>query len=172
MKTQFFPGMRVQTLMGEIDTDHSGAERSTPALTWGHICGHNHSDHWDVCFPNGAWVVLTEAELADSSSYQTAVPETLEQIALALKYGQESLQLTYLDAPLDSITQSLAGNPGLILEHVKAFEQMRSDAKVMLATIRDAWNRWDKEDQDSNPSLGDSLARFASTSYEWDRHPS
>ena len=63
------PGISVRTLKGEIDTDEDGQERTTPPGTWGYVSGHNHDDHWDVRFPKGAWVVLTEAELFDREQY-------------------------------------------------------------------------------------------------------
>lgn len=64
------PRVSVQTLKGEIDTDENGQERTTPPGTWGYVSGHNHDDHWNVIFPNGAWVVLTEEEMSDPEQYQ------------------------------------------------------------------------------------------------------
>lgn len=63
-------GTQVQTLLGEIDTDADGQERITPPGTIGVVTHHNHADHWDVSFPNGAWVVLTETEMADPTQYK------------------------------------------------------------------------------------------------------
>lgn len=168
MNQLFYPGLRVQTLAGEIDTDHKGSERHTPAAAWGHISAHNHADHWDVCFPNGAWVVITESELSDTVAYRTAPPQTLEQCALALQYGQATTQLTYLDGHLSDVTQTVAGNPALILDHVRAFNRLQADAVEILSVLRTLWNRWDNLDQEDNPGLGDALARLSGTTHPWE----
>lgn len=68
------PGVRVQTVNGEVDTDEDGALRQTEPGTWGVIASHNHADHWDLTFPGGGWVVVTEAELADDTQYRVAKP--------------------------------------------------------------------------------------------------
>lgn len=78
------PGLRVQTIAGEQDTDEHGAERATPPGSWGCISGHNHADHWDLVFPNGTWVVVTEAELSDPTQYKLALPQALEPTATKL----------------------------------------------------------------------------------------
>lgn len=67
-------GARVQTLLGEQDTDENGHPRTTLPGSVGHVTSHNHADHWDVTFPNGAWVVLTEAEMADPTKYTLEAP--------------------------------------------------------------------------------------------------
>ena len=71
-----YPGLRVQTISGELDTDSEGEERHTPPGSWGWIESHNHADHWglnhwDLMFPNGASVVVTETELRDAAQYKT-----------------------------------------------------------------------------------------------------
>lgn len=69
MSTPITVGMRIKTLKGELDSDERDGQRVTPPGTVGVVSAHNHADHWDVTFPNGAWVVLTEAEMADPSLY-------------------------------------------------------------------------------------------------------
>ena len=76
-----YPGLRVQTLGGEMDTDSDGQERRTPPGSWGEITSHNHADHWDLVFPNGTWVVVTEAELRDVTQYHLESPQSQEQQA-------------------------------------------------------------------------------------------
>lgn len=168
MKKSIFPGVQVTTLQGECDTDSNGRERQTPKGACGHISGHNHADHWDVCFPNGAWVVVTEQELDDPAQYRLKPPETLEQCALALKYGQDVQELSIFDEPLVGFTQDVAGNPDAILAVVAEARDLRDDACEMLAVLRRAYERWDLLDQDDNPQLGDDLERLAGQVFPWE----
>ncbi len=164
-----YPGISVITVKGELDTDHTGQERQTPPGAFGHIASHNHADHWDVVFSNGAWVVLTEAELGDPLQYTLGSPRTLEQCALALKHGQEVLELTLLDDPLIRFTEFVAGNPGHILELINAQSRLEADAEEMLGVIRRAWERWDDKDQAEAPALGDKLSEISARSFSWDQ---
>lgn len=116
MKLKVFPGLRVQTHLGEQDTDNEGAPRYTQPGAWGHISSHNHVDHWNLVFPNGACVVVTEAELQDATQYWLDQPRTLEECALALQYGQDHLELTILDDWMMPLTEQVAGNPKQILD--------------------------------------------------------
>lgn len=168
MTHQIYPGLRVQTLGGEQDTDPNGAERQTAPGTWGHISQLNHGDHWDVVFPNHAWVVLTEAELLDPSQYRLAEPQTLEQCALALQYGQTTLELTHLVPPLAGIAQTLLGNLDELFALIRSNEQLREDATDLLQTVRSASDRWDKYDQEDAPTLGDALTRLAGRKFPWE----
>lgn len=132
---KIFPGLRVKTILGEQDTDDHGAERFTPAGTWGHVSEHNHADHWNVEFLNDAAVILTEAELMDPSQYKLADPNTLEQNALALQYGQDHLELTILDDWMMPFTQEIAGNPNQILDLIKELNTLDELDEVDLAVI-------------------------------------
>lgn len=165
---KIYPGKRVRTLFGEIDTDHHGDERRTLPGSWGHVSMHNHADHWDVTFPNGGYVVITESELLNTALYQLGDPSTLEQRALALQYGQDVCELTMLDDPLGEFTQEIAGNPHAILDLVAENRRLQDAAADMLDVIRQAWQRWDCADQDDNPALGDGLERIASQVHAWE----
>lgn len=168
MNPKIYPGLRVQTLSGEIDTDHKGAERRTPAGAWGHVTSHNHADHWNLSFPNGAWVVITEAELRDAAQYRFGKPKTLEQTTLALQYAQNEMGLTILDDQCILFMQDVAGEPQRILDLIKELRDLKEDAQDMLETVRCAWNRWDRLDQEDNPSLGDALERIAGKKHPWE----
>ena len=111
------PGKRVRSLFGETDTDGE-AERHIPAGSWGHITDRS-GDHWAVTFDAGGRVLVTESEMLNQAQYRLAAPETVEQLALALQYGQDVLELTYLDETLMPFTETLAGNPGEILEALR-----------------------------------------------------
>lgn len=130
MEKRIYPGLRVQTIAGEQDTGHKGTERDTPPGTWGHIAAHNHADHWDLVFPNGGWVVVTEAELSDSTQYMLGEPQTLEQCALALQYGQKQMELTILDDWMMPFTERIAGNPHQILDLIKELNAIKEQAEA------------------------------------------
>ncbi|MDT8992773.1 hypothetical protein RQP54_18010 [Curvibacter sp. APW13] len=134
MNNKIHPGLGVKTLQGELDTDDHGAERHTPPGTWGHIQAHNHGDHWDITFSNGAWVVVTEAELADTTQYVLRQPQTLEECALALQYGNDVLQLTILDDWMMPFTQEVAGNPQQVLSLIREL----NDTKQQLQSLQAA----------------------------------
>ena len=109
-------GLRVQTLCGELDTDELGKERQTPAGTWGKISDHNHADHWNVSFPNGAWIVVTEAELNDASQYlllderkhEHIKPATTMQEYRDLLDQWRALDGTLTSDGLDSVGRAMA----------------------------------------------------------------
>lgn len=130
MQKNIYPGLRVQTIAGELDTDSHGTERHTPPGTWGHISDHNHADHWDLVFPNGAWVVVTEAELSDATHYKLDRPQTLEQNVLALQYGQNQLEQTILDEWMMPFTEQIAGNPQQILNLIRELSAFKERASV------------------------------------------
>lgn len=67
-----------------------------------------------MVFPNGAWVVITEAELQDSGQYVLASAQSLREHALSLKYGLEELELTILDDEMIEHTQAITCNPNWI----------------------------------------------------------
>lgn len=113
---KIWPGTRVRTLLGETDSLPDGSERLTPPGTWGHIASHNHADHWDVVFPNGAWLVITEGELQDSGQYMLASAQSVREHALSLKYGLEEKELTILDDEMIEHTQAITCNPNWILD--------------------------------------------------------
>jgi hypothetical protein len=136
MQIKIHPGLRVQTLKGELDTDERGAERITPPGTWGHIQAHNHADHWDITFPNGAWVVVTEAELADATQYVLRAPQSLLECALALQYGSKVLELTILDDWMMPFTQEVAGNPQQVLELIRELEEAKQQLCSLQATAQ------------------------------------
>ncbi len=133
MQNKIHPGLRVQTIQGELDTDEHGAERHTPPGTWGHIQAHNHADHWDLAFPNGAWVVVTAAELADATQYELRQPQTLEECALALQYGSDVLELTILDDWMMPFTQEVAGNPQQVLALIRELEEAKQQLRSLQA---------------------------------------
>lgn len=114
-----YPGKRVRSLFGESDTDSAGAERHAPAGAWGHVTEAS-GDHWVVVFGTGVRVLLVADELINPGQYTLAEPETVEQCALALRYGQDVLELTFMDDALLPFTEALAGNPGRVLEAITA----------------------------------------------------
>jgi hypothetical protein len=69
LPTRIVAGLKVRTINGELDEDHEGNERTTRAGSWGWVAGQNCPGEWHVFFPNGAAVVLTEAELRDPDQY-------------------------------------------------------------------------------------------------------
>ncbi len=81
------PGVGVCTVKGEFDLDHRSQIRYTEPGHWGHVAGLNHVDatgaaHWNVVFrTNGAWVVLSEAELR-SEDYRLRAARSLEETVL------------------------------------------------------------------------------------------
>lgn len=113
------PGKRVRSLFGESDTDQAGGARHAAAGTWGHITEPS-GDHWVVVFGAGVRVLLTEEELTNPGQYTLAEPESVEQCALALLYGQDVLELTFIDEALMPFTEVLAGDPGRVLEAIAA----------------------------------------------------
>lgn len=161
-----FPGMQVQTLLGEMDTDSDGVERNTPPGSWGHISCLNHKDQWDVCFPNGVWVVLTDAELNDPSQYSLSQPRTLEQCALALKHGQELQELTFMDGRLMPFTETIAGNPDLILEALAEARRIKEDALDLLSVLRNTHKHWGPG---GNAAVGGALERMAGKRFPWEQ---
>lgn len=163
-----YPGQQVCTLLGETDSAADGSERKTAPGTWGHVTQLNHDDHWDVTFPDGAWVVLTTAELLDRSQYKLDEPDTLEQRALALQYAQDVLELTVLDDECFGMTTDVAANPEHILSLYAEVRRLRDDAADLLDIVRKAWNRWDRDDQESNPALGNALERLAGATFPWE----
>lgn len=66
---KFERGLQVQTVRGELDTDHHGGERTTAAGTWGWLCYADNQKQWSTAFPNGASVFITESELSDPNQY-------------------------------------------------------------------------------------------------------
>lgn len=78
-------GDRVRTLRGEADTDENGDQRHTEVGSVGRIIAFNHftEEHgniFDVIFPNGCWVVLSDRELNDSNLYEVQPVTTLKVI--------------------------------------------------------------------------------------------
>ena len=67
-------------------------------------------------FPNGAWLVITEAELQDSGQYLLASARSLREHALSLKYGLEEKELTILDDEMIEHTEAIACDPNWILD--------------------------------------------------------
>jgi hypothetical protein len=85
-----WPGVRVTTIKGEIDNDHEGAERKTPAGSVGWINSVNDDPSgitYNVLFDNGAWVILDRSELDDATQYKIAAPDGPLHLALYIKYG-------------------------------------------------------------------------------------
>lgn len=85
-----WPGVRVTTLKGEIDTDHEGQERRTPATAVGWINSVNDDPSgmtYNVLFHNGAWVILTRSELDDATQYALAKPDSPAHLAMYIKHG-------------------------------------------------------------------------------------
>ena len=97
-----WPGVRVKTINGEIDTDHLGAERETPPGSVGWLDSINCVDNEGVIsfcvhFDNGAAIVLTRAEMDESAKYQLLSPLTIRQLALYLRHGFKVADLTIYD---------------------------------------------------------------------------
>jgi hypothetical protein len=160
---RIYPGKRVRTLFGERDVDECGRIRQTLAGAWGHVVQHNLGSEWVVSFPNGAHVVLLEAELLKPKNYELADPATLEQLALALQFGQGDCELTILDSQLVEFTQEIAGNPEQILDLIAENRRLKEEHADMLGVIHKAWMRWDRADQEDNPLLGGDLERICSS---------
>jgi len=157
---KIYPGKRVRTLFGEFDTDHNNAVRETPPGTWGHVSMHNHADHWDVTFPSGAGVVITESELLNAALYQLAEPSTLEQCALALRYGQDVCELTFLDDQLINFTEEVAGDPSQVLELVGQCRRHADAASQVLAAIRQTLTLMEEGDEVSHDAVLRTIERI------------
>ena len=113
------PGVRVQTLNGEVDLDENSQERHTPAGSVGWIAAHNHRDasgldNWNVHFPNGAAIILTSDELKDATQYAVSAPQSLRECALYAAAVQEERALGRFTHDLSPMT-TLAGHAALIL---------------------------------------------------------
>lgn len=107
-----WPGVRVKTINGEIDTDHLGAERETPPGSVGWLDSINCVDNegvisFSVHFDNGAAIVLTRAELDESAKYQLLSPITIRQLALYLRHGFKVAELTIYDDAMVCAVEAL-----------------------------------------------------------------
>lgn len=69
---RLMPGMKVQTLRGELDEHHEGNDRQTAAGSWGWLAqpAQFEPGAWHVFFPNDAAVILTDAELRNADLYR------------------------------------------------------------------------------------------------------
>lgn len=120
---ELWPGVRVMTKNGEIDTGPEGEERKTPAGTVGWIDSVNHIQAdgvvvFSVHFHNGAAVIIDATELADQAQYTVAAPASPRELALYIRHGF-SKDYTILDEPMFAAVEFLASSHDAI---IKAFE--------------------------------------------------
>lgn len=72
-------GSLVQTLCGEVDSDHNDNERLTAPGTWGYIESFSPRCGYYVSFSNGARVLLEDFELAHEKDYVVVPPDVMAQ---------------------------------------------------------------------------------------------
>lgn len=124
------PGWRVQTLGGELDTDPEGGDRTTPAGSWGCVESAAHVDddgtqNWNIGFPNGAWIILSEPELRDSKQYALAGPRSLREHCLRLRYGYDVQDLSSFDVDMVDSLDGLTGHLDEILSLIDRVDALR-----------------------------------------------
>jgi len=133
MQDWIAPGVRVQTLQGELDSYIEAGqdiERVTSPGTWGVLASLNHIDgeglsHWDVTFEGGGWVILSTAELSDPTAYKLGQPATAAECARWLKYGYEVRELTMYDDRMIGVAEQLTNCADEILALVAELETLR-----------------------------------------------
>ena len=121
---EVWPGIRLKTINGEIDTDHLGAERETPPGSVGWVDSINCIDHegvisFNVHFDNGAAIVLTREEMDEKAQYQLLSPLTVRQLALYLRHGFQVAELTLYDASMVCAVEALTSQYDEILDVYK-----------------------------------------------------
>lgn len=97
-----WPGVAVQTILGEIDPDDSTPFRSMPAGSVGWIDSANLNgdglcEDFNVYFESRSAIGLTRTELDNTTRYQLLPPKTVLHLALYLKHGLEVASLTMFD---------------------------------------------------------------------------
>lgn len=115
-----WPGVRVTTLKGEIDTDDNGAERITTPGSIGWINSVNDETSevtFNVLFDNGAWVILERAELDDPAQYRLAKPDSPLHLALYIKHGLAN-ECNLLEAGMFRAVEDLANSHDEIIKQV------------------------------------------------------
>lgn len=128
------PGVHVVNYLPFIDTDEHGNERTTEPMLTGWVNNLNHTkggvNHWDVHWPNGAAIVLSDIELNNAADWHLRAPHSIRAVLLHMRWATQTAQMTMYDPEVAGTAQDLCNSADHLLHLLDEVEELRDVARV------------------------------------------